>query len=233
MARHGRQEQANEWGAPMTNRGQALVRDIREIVATHDLADIQIRRKVELLAEVAEPNGLERATMQTEVGKIRARQCEIARRCTDRMFGGGYAGREGEMATILGKILNRYRVEIDMVNLAIDTAWEWERELGFFPSVRCADSSLQAVACCTQPATSPRSNPEDCRGAAESRQSRDFGAFIRGSQGDNVGFSPSVSGGAADSSPIRWSQGTENGATHDARETRCRAYGEGSGAMAI
>nr|DAG37302.1 MAG TPA: hypothetical protein [Caudoviricetes sp.] len=35
-----------------------------------------------------------------------------------------------------------------------------------------------------QPATSPRSNPEDCRGAAESRQSRDFGAFIRWSQGD-------------------------------------------------
>ena len=144
MARHGRQEQANEWGAPMTNRGKALVRDIREIVATHDLADIQIRRKVELLAEIAEPNELERATMQMEVGKIRARQCEIARRCTDRMFGGGYAGREGAMATALGRILNRYRVEIDMVKLAIDTAEEWERELGFSPSVSAerADSPL-------------------------------------------------------------------------------------------
>ena len=187
MARHGRQERENEWGVPVMNRGKALVRDIRGIVATHDLADIQIRRKVELLAEVAEPNGLERATMQMEVGKIRARQCEIARRCTDRMFGGGYAGQEGAMATALGRILNRYRVEIDMVNLAIDTAgarewerdWEWER--GSSPSVSAerADCSLQAVACCTQPATSPRSNPEDCRGAAESRQSRDFGAFIR------------------------------------------------------
>ena len=171
MARHGRQEQANEWGAPMMNRGKALVRDIREIVATHDLADMEIRREVELLAEVAQPNGLERATMQMEVGKIRARQCGIARRCTDRMFGGGYAGQEGAMATALGRILNRYRVEIDMVNLAIDTAGARERELGFSPSVRCADSS-----------------------------------------------------------PIRWSQGTENGAEHDARETRCRAHGEGSGA---
>lgn len=28
MARHGRQERANEWGAPMTNRGAALVRDM-------------------------------------------------------------------------------------------------------------------------------------------------------------------------------------------------------------
>lgn len=148
MARHGRQERENEWGAPVTNRGKALVRDIREIVATHDLADVQIRRKVELLAEIVEPNGLERATMQMEVGKIRARQCEIARRCTDRMFGGGYAGQEGAMATVLGRILNRYRVEIDMVNLAIDTAGEWERELGFFSSVSggAADSSIQAVA---------------------------------------------------------------------------------------
>lgn len=176
MARHGRQEQANEWGAPMQNRGKALVRDIREIVATHDLADLNIRREVETLAEVAQPNGLERATMQMEIGKIRARQCEIARRCTDRMFGGGYAGQEGAMATALGRILNRYRVEIDMVNLAIDTAGARERELG---------------------------------------------------------FSPSVSGAAADSYPIRWSQGTENGAEHDACETRCQAYGEGSGAMAI
>lgn len=126
----------------MQNRGKTLVRDIRGIVATYDLADIQIRREVELLAEVAQPNGLERATMQMEAGKIRARQCEIARRCTDRMFGGGYAGQEGAMATALGRILNRYRVEIDMVNLAIDTAWVRERGLGFSPSVRCADSSL-------------------------------------------------------------------------------------------
>ena len=150
MARNDRQNQANEWGAPMTNRGKTLVRDIREIVATHDLADIQIRREVEVLAEVAQPNGLERATMQMELGKIRARQCEIARRCTDRMFGGGYAGREGAMATMLGRILNRYRIEIDMVNLAIDLAgarererdWEWEQ--GFSPSVSAfrADSPL-------------------------------------------------------------------------------------------
>ena len=120
------------------------------------------------------------------------------------------------MATVLGRILNRYRVEIDMVNLAIDTAgarewerdWKWER--GFSPSVAYGDSSLQAVACCTKPATSPRSNPEDCRGAAESRQSRDFGAFIRWSRGDDVGFSPSVSGGAADSPLVRGGQGTES-----------------------
>lgn len=116
----------------MQNRGKALVRDIRQIVATHDLADDQIRCKVELLAEMAELNGLERATMQMELGKIRARQCEIARRCTDRMFGGGYAGREGAMATMLGRILNRYRIEIDMVNLAIDTAAT--------SSVSCADT---------------------------------------------------------------------------------------------
>ena len=193
MARHGRQERANGWGAPMQNRGKALVRDIREIVATHDLADLNIRREVETLAEVAQPNGLERATMQMEVGKIRVRQCEIVRRCTDRMFGGGYAGQEGAMATALGRILNRYRVEIGMVNLAIDLAgarewerdWKWER-----------------------------------------------------------GFSPSVSGGTADSHLIRGSQEAERAvceadlsaqaqrsrAEHDARETRCRAHGEGSGA---
>ena len=134
----------------MQNRGKAMVRDIREIVATHDLADLNIRREVEVLAEVAQPNGLERATMQMELDRIRARQCEIARRCTDRMFGGGYAGREGAMATMLGRILNRYRMEIDMVNLAIDLAgarererdWEWEQ--GFSPSVSAfrADSPL-------------------------------------------------------------------------------------------
>lgn len=160
MARHDRQNQANGWGAPMTNRGKALVRDIREIVATHDLADMAIRREVETLAEVAQPNGLERATMQMEVGKIRARQCEIARRCTDRMFGGGYAGQEGAMATALGRILNRYRVEIDMVNLAIDTAgvreWErdWKWEQGFSPSVSgaAADSSIQEVVPLQRPA---------------------------------------------------------------------------------
>ena len=177
MARHGRQEQANEWGAPMQNRGKTLVRDIREIVATHDLADMEIRREVETLAEVAQPNGLERATMQMEVGKIRARQCEIARRCTDRMFGGGYAGQEGAMATALGRILNRYRVEIDMVNLAIDLAgarewerdWKWER--GFSPSVS--------------------------GGAADS-------PLVRGGQGNDEEFSPSVR--CADSSLIRGSQ---------------------------
>ena len=169
MARHGRQNQTNEWGAPMQNRGKALVRDIREIVATHDLADMEIRREVEVLAEVAQPNGLERATMQMEVGKIRARQCEIARRCTDRMFDGGYAGQEGAMAMALGRILNRYRVEIDMVNLAIDLAGA--RERGSLPQSPCGDSSL-----------------------------------IRGSQGNDVRFSPSVSGGAADSSLIRGSQ---------------------------
>ena len=127
-----RRDQMKEWGEPMQNRGKALVRDIRQIVATHDLADDQIRCKVELLAEMAELNGLERATMQMELGKIRARKCEIARRCTDRMFGGGYAGREGAMATMLGRILNRYRIEIDMVNLAIDTAAT--------SSVSCADT---------------------------------------------------------------------------------------------
>lgn len=144
MARHDRQNQANEWGAPMQNRGKAMVRDIREIVATHDLADLNIRREVEVLAEVAQPNGLERATMQMELDRIRARQCEIARRCTDRMFGGGYAGREGAMATMLGRILNRYRMEIDMVNLAIDLAGARERERGFSPSVSAfrADSPL-------------------------------------------------------------------------------------------
>ena len=159
MARNDRQNQANEWGAPVQNRGKALVRDIREIVATHDLADIQIRRKVELLAEVAEPNGLERATMQMELGKIRARQCEIARRCTDRMSGGGYAGREGEMATVLGRILNRYRIEIDMVNLAIDTAGA--REWGGSPS---------------QSAAAPLTAPPE----GEPRERRGFSPSVRG-----------------------------------------------------
>lgn len=205
MARHGRQERENEWGAPMTNRGKALVRDVREIVATHDLADIQIRREVETLAEVAQPNGLERATMQMEVGKIRARQCEIARRCTDRMFGGGYAGQEGAMATALGKILNRYRVEIDMVNLAIDLAgarewerdWKWER--GFSPSVS--------------------------GGAADS-------PLVRGGQGTGSTQANSEGSGAeravceADLS----AQAQRSYAEHDACETRCRAHGEGSGA---
>ena len=47
------------------------------------------------------------------------------------------------------------------------------------PSVKtCGFATfLLAVACCLQPATSPRESFGFQRGAAESRQSRDFGAF--------------------------------------------------------
>lgn len=111
------------WGAKIGNeRARRLAREIRGMIAARDLHDPEIYTRARQMAEAAELSALDIVQLAIEVRRIRDRMGALSRRCTQRLFTGGYAGRERAAADRLAAILERYKVEIDAIGVAMRAA---------------------------------------------------------------------------------------------------------------
>lgn len=94
-----------------------LVQEIRGIIAVSDLTDSRVYAQARKMVRNSLPDA---EMMRMQVRRIRNRLTDISARCTQMLHDGKYAGREYETADRLAAIINRYRVEIDVINEAIE-----------------------------------------------------------------------------------------------------------------
>ena len=115
--------QKQGWGAKIGNeRARRLTQEIRGMIAVRDLHDPGIWVCARQMALAAELSALDIVQLAIEVRRIRDRLAALSRRCTQRLFAGGYAGHERAAADRLAAILERYKVEIDAIKIAMNAA---------------------------------------------------------------------------------------------------------------